>query len=1206
MSLPLLIRTDPVAISLSVRSIVRVARPRMGVLSGNKGDWEMLVGRWRLVKWGVCSTLMVLLLGVQASVAIGAGYEFKRAFGPDGSSLTGFSTAGSVAVDQEEETVYVLDRAAGALFKFDFEGNPIALGGSGSNISGNELSGLSIGGGAGERQVAVDSSRHIVYLTGGETLERATALQAFQANGEPSLFVAGPGAGTNEITGFPGLRGVAVDSSGSIYLSGTKEGAIGNDISIYSAAGSLLVPSVDGALLGPGNIAVDSNGALYVLRNSVELARYIPSEFPVTSLTTYSASLERVDPRAGQSVAVDPLTNRVFVTEAFEEEGSLVSQVAIFNEDGTPEGIFAGPGEPGQLELADGIAIGVVGDIARPFVADNPDVGLPQVKIFQEEVTVAAPSIESTAVTDVTGDSATLRAKINPNKRSTAYWFEYGLADCMFSSCTKVPLALTNIGDGRKGIIVTQPIAGLQSQVTYYYRVVASNELGKLEGPSKTFTTQGTGLGFQLSDSRVWEMVSPANKFNGSVITDDSAIIQAADSGEALAYSSLGSVVADPVSSRSPQPATVLAKRNEHGKWISEDLSPPLSEATLVSGDSEFKLFTPSLLHAVMEPTDETQLSPDASEQTPYLWSDGSSPLFTPMVNPENVGPGIVFGPSKSGSPSGKTIAVEGASPDLAHVVIRSEIPLFKDAEPQAVYMWSGGDLDPVSELPEAEGGSVVLGILGSGQGSVRHAVSRDGSRVFWAPTNAYNSSGINLPSLYLRDTVAGRSVRLDVAKLGASELGAEKPAFNAASADGSVMFFTDSQQLTVGASPSGRDLYRCVIGPVEGGLGCAELTDISAPLEGSGESADVLDQVSGVSEDGERLYFVARGVLNGAPNDEGKVASRGEPNLYFWQAGQGTKFIATLSGRDAPVWGGFPGSQGYAERISAAASPNGRFFAFTSERSLTGYENRNDSDQPTTEVFVYDSEAKANQLTCISCIPSGAAAAGERLTGKVNFPPDPAGLWAKRWVAATLPEASKTQPVGRSLYLPHYVLDDGRVFFNSVDPLVPADSNGNWDVYDYQPVGVGTCASSTSTAGVSRTGSGCVGLVSSGTADGDAGFLDATPSGGDIFFVTPGRLSALDLDDEMDVYDARVNGIPAVLNPIQECVGEACQPSVGPPSDPTAASEAFRGAETPLKCRKGQRKVRRNGRRVCVRKKSTKRGKHQIKRAGKNGRAGR
>ena len=757
-------------------------------------------------------------------------------------------------------------------------------------------------------------------------------------------------------------------------------------------------------------------------------------------------------------------------------------------------------------------------------------------------------------------------------------------------------------------MIVSEPIADLDAGTTYHFRVVAVNEKGETEGPDKTLTTQSSELGFVLGDSRVWELVSPADKFNGEVVTDDTAITQASASGEGVAFASLGSLFADPQGSRSPQPTTVLSRRAGGGSWASQDLSPPHTEATLISGDSEFKIFSPDLLKAAMEPVDETPLSPEASEQTTYQWEEGTPPLFTPMVNPSNVPSGTVFGPKNAAAPGGRLIHIEGTSPDLEHVAIDSEVPLSEGAVGRAVYLWGNGKLKTVSRLPQAEGGEVVLGILGSGQGSVRHAVSSDGTRVFWAPTQAYGVAGIGLPALYLFDAPTGKSVRLDVPEEGVSGGTSANPAFNIASADGNVVFFTDSQRLTEDASSSGRDLYRCVIGPIEEGLGCIELSDISAPSEGSGENAETLDQVSGASEDGTSLYFVARGVLDEAPNGAGEVAGAGEPNLYHWEQGQGTRYVATLSSGDTFVWGSVPGNPGFSEQISAQASPDGRFFAFTSIRSLTGYENRNGSDQPTGEVFVYD--AGADSLTCASCNPSGAAAVGERLSGKTNFAPDPARVWKGKWMAATLPEPSKTEVGGRSLYHPRSILDNGRVFFNSVDPLVPADTNAKWDVYQYEPLGVGSCSAATGGATENRSGPGCVGLISSGTAEGDAGFLDGSSSGDDVFFVTIGRLSALDHDNEVDVYDARVGGIPAVATSYTECLGEACRSAAQAPNESPPGSVAFTGqgnvkGKAPKHCSKGKHKVKRHGKVQCVPKTHKQKSKNQH-RVGKSGGANR
>ena len=1166
----------------------------------------------RLSLWGSLAALSLTLFAPTAGAKVD--FQFEKGFGPDGSGASGFATVTSVAVDQSEKRVYVLDRIADALYKFDFAGNPVDFGGSNPDVSGNELSGLSLTDiNPGSRQVAVDPATHTIYLPGKDDAQEfgGTVLQAFQSDGDPSVFTAGPGAETNEIPGVHGLRGLAVDGEGNVYVVEFGVPFVGDErFSVYRPSGAVLVPNPGATVIGGSNAAVDANGTLYIQRElNGGTGRFVPSEYPVTPETTYSLQGE-VAAKPAWSLAVDPTFNQLFAAEEFEEAGKSIARVSVFDEAGVSQGTFGGPGEAGELSEPFGIAAGTEGEVTKVFVANNPGGGgLAQVRIFNEELIPAEPEIESISAGAVTGDSAKLRAKINPSNLETTYRFEYGPEDCAVAvePCAQLPVESASIGKGRKGVIVEQALVGLQPQSVYHYRVVATNSKGTEESFDKTFTTQGSGLGFGLSDARAWEMVSPANKFGGALVTSEGVAIQASVSGDRLVYASQGSIVREPVSGRLPEPATVLADRLGNGEWRNRDLTPPHTLATQLRPHTEFNLFSPDLLRGELEPVDATPLSSESSEQTPYLWSDGGPPLFTPLLTAANVPPGTEFGqgPDEFRDP----VRIEGATPDLESLAVRSEkVPLTEDGS-TGLYLWEDGGLDFISELPASEGGADVKGALGSSRGSVHNAISHHGSRVFWAPSIEYNAAGIGLTALYLWSRESGESVRLDTKQTGASGTGPKLPAFNAASSDGRVAFFTDSQRLTKNASLSGRDLYRCEIGPVAGGLGCISLTDVSAPITGSGEKAEVLDQAPAISDDGTRLYFVARGVLDKEPNDQGDTAKAGKPNLYLFEEGEGVRFIAALSDEDFPVWGGVPtltNKLGFAVRISAAASPSGRFFSFTSEESLTGYDNENADGARNTEAFLYTAEAGGGQLSCLSCNPTGGSAVGELLSSELPnfFPPDPGGLWKGRWVAATLPQATHTEPEeGRSLYRPRSVLDNGRVFFNAVDPLVPADSNGNWDVYQYQPVGVGSCAAQTSSAAAVRSGSGCVSLISSGTAEGDAGFLDATPSGDDVFFLTKGRLSVLDKDKNLDAYDARVNGIPAVLAPVRECAGEACQPAVAPPNDPTPSSESFRGAETPLNCRKGKRKVHRNGRDVCVPKKHKKHGKQQKKRADKSGR---
>ena len=79
-------------------------------------------------------------------------------------------------------------------------------------------------------------------------------------------------------------------------------------------------------------------------------------------------------------------------------------------------------------------------------------------------------------------------------------------------------------------------------------------------------------------------------------------------------------------------------------------------------------------------------------------------------------------------------------------------------------------------------------------------------------------------------------------------------------------------------------------------------------------------------------------------------------------------------------------------------------------------------------------------------------------------------------------------EPLSRALF------DSGRLFFDSADALVPQDTNGNTDVYEFEPAGVGGCTPASTTFNTATGG--CVGLISSGVASGPSEFLDASATG--------------------------------------------------------------------------------------------------------------
>jgi hypothetical protein len=1154
---------------------------------------QMRVGRGSLGLRLIAGLIIALSAFLsQAGGATAAAPTFLGSFGPDGTSASNFQRAGSVAVDEQLGDVYVLDVFAHTLYKFDSEGEPVAFTGSDAAISGNTITGLPVSEERGLSQVAVDSQTHTIYVTG------TTKLLAFGADGEPAEFTAGPGAGTSEIGGFGELTGVAVDLNGNIYVSDATGG-----VSIFTRSGEEIT---NFSTSNAANLAVAADGSVYVNHFAGTVTKWTPSEQPVASTTTFSPAADPVDTEETLAVAVDVSTGDVYLTHL--TSGGFRARIVVYDESGAFVETFAGPGEEGELfRNATGIGINAATETIYASSAGFSDETFSQVRIFGPE-RVGPPSFAEVFAAEVTSDSALLNAVIDPNGAATTYQFQYGLGDCSTTVCTSVSLGENLLGEGQKKALVSELLAGLTPNTTYHFRIVAENSFGPEASADHIFLTQSGSLSFLLEDSRAWEMISPPNKNGGSLTGSAFGLIQGAANGEGLVYASRGSIERDPDGNRSLELSNVLARRTDQG-WQSEDVTPPSQQviSVLPGAQSVYSLFTENLGAALLDPRDSTQLSTEASERTPYLRENSTPPVYTPLVTGKegfaNVPPGTEFG----GDPksAAKSLVLVGANASLSRPIISSEVPLRDGAPPNGLYAWSQGQLLPVSVLP-GEGGMTSASLVGSGAGSVRNAVPDDGSRIFWAP-GSYGNGGNGLSALYMRDLAAEETVRLDSVQGGTGE-GSPRPAFQAANADGTVAYFTDSQQLTPDASAQGRDLYRCEI-PAGAPSSKCILTNVSAAIAGSGESAEVEGLAPGVSEDGKTVYFIARGVLDSSAGQNGEEAETGQPNLYVWQEGHnGVRFIAKLSDKDESAWGG---PFGLTSELVASASPSGRYFAFMSQRSLTGYNNREaETGHPVYEVFQYDSSL--DELQCISCNPSGAAPSGQ-IAGQIGIADvvrelvDPRESLINRWLGAALPEPTIINVSGLSLYQPRGVLDDGRVFFNGFDSIVPRDSNGQWDVYQYEPLGVGTCSESSSGGAVARSGEGCVSLLSSGTGSEESGFLDASTSGADVFFLTSAKLSVLDEDSELDVYDARVNGISAIRSTVEGCSGEGCRSTGAPPSAALPGSSTFQGAgniRQGKKCPKGKRKVKQGGKTRCVKPKHQKHKKHR-KHAGHNGRQG-
>jgi phosphodiesterase/alkaline phosphatase D-like protein len=738
----------------------------------------------------------------------------------------------------------------------------------------------------------------------------------------------------------------------------------------------------------------------------------------------------------------------------------------------------------------------------------------------QTFMTVAPAPVDATYSSGVSDDQAALNARINPLGNDTHAYFQYGTQSCQANPavCSESPVPPgEDLGAGSEDVPLSTHLSGLAPGTTYYYRVLDSNALGITEGPEHTFTTQQLPVPVALIDSRAWEMVSPPNKEGAPVesLTREGGIIMSSEDGSRLTYVVDGPLGDEVQGNRSPEWQQILATRNASA-WSSQDIATASTRAKGIAGGNapEYQFFTPDLSTALDEPAEpgpEPPLAPGVKQATMYL-RDNAASSFLPLVTEANTAPGTQFGGH---------IRFVSATHDLSHVVITSNVALAGPGSSHGLYEWSGGQLRYVSVLPNGipPAGEVELGFRGR---VLARAISDDGSRVFWGAKAENSGRG----RLYMRDVTRAQTVRIDAAK-GVVEPEESSAQFQTASSDGSRVFFTDKQRLTAdstaepGNAPGRPDLYECDITEVAGKPTCS-LKDLTVD-HNPGEHAAVQNFIFGAAEDGASVYVVAQGVLSANANGNGDTAHAGQNNLYElhddgsqWT----TTYIATLSAEDSPEWEG--NAKANTSYLTARASPNGRYLAFMSAAPITGYDNVDASPEANgardEEVFLYDSANTA--LRCISCNPSGARPAGVFDTAEsgegLGLLVDRRKVWAEsgheHWLAGNIPGWT-AQSVENALFQSRYLSDQGRLYFNSPDSLVPAARNGKENVYEYEPAGVGSCQSPSG---------GCISLISGAGSDRESAFIEATPDGSSVFFVTEANLLPQDTDTAFDIYDAR------------------------------------------------------------------------------------
>jgi hypothetical protein len=810
------------------------------------------------------------------------------------------------------------------------------------------------------------------------------------------------------------------------------------------------------------------------------------------------------------------------------------------------------------------------------------------------------PEVLEQFATSVGREEATVKAQINPLFWPNAtYYVEYGTGKCSEGGCPNLaPVPSGVLTD--KSINAPVMTAGvvledLEPQTTYHYRFVAESggggpvvgvdpdgregpaEASEEEGLEATFKTArpaGTGPACpndavrigesaKLPDCRAYEMVSPLDKGGGDVAMWDGRnakfpqqfeIHQGAPHANRFTYTSAFSFAH---ANSAPFVSQYLADREVDG-WSSVGISPPRTEASVEATrtfHNDFRGFSDNLCLGSMILYSVAPLAGGAVEKYPnvYVQDQCVRPSFIQSVS-------IVKPVHRLAEKY--QLEVNGFTKDGSHVAFTAneqldpDAPLLKQEQELLLYEYTEGAVRFVCYLPDesvlekACSAGATAGSAGSAP-TVRNSLSQDGSRTFFT---LYDGT----PGIGDQSGVPGQIyVRIDGTETkNVSTAVASAPAWYwIASDDGSKAIFEFA------SGPHKDELYELDV-------------DTETPTLIAGE----VEGPMGASEDASILYFASKEDL-----DDTGPASGGDHNLYLYEADPGGgggefTFIMKLSGEDvdgamaqpAPV-------EEVPIRRSARVSPSGEHAAFVSAVSPTptGFDNRDaSSGEPAQQVYLYD--AVSGELRCVSCNPSRARPVAESI-----------GLVGDPYFAA-----ARLQGWELLLHAPRVLTDDGtRVFFESFEALVPRDTNGTWDVYQWEEEGKGTCTDERET--FNEDSGGCVNLISSGLSAAKSTFLDADPSGDNIFFSTQSSLVGQDYGLN-DVYVARVGGGFPEPKQKTECEGEACQSPPPPPAEVTPSTETAAGPGNvpPVKpkqrrCPKGKRKVRRAGKVRCVKRKA-------------------
>ncbi len=787
----------------------------------------------------------------------------------------------------------------------------------------------------------------------------------------------------------------------------------------------------------------------------------------------------------------------------------------------------------------------------RLFAENEPEPGVTYTSTAEPAPfeTAGPPLAETFATHAIDGESMRAIGSVEPHGYETHYYFQYVTQErfkaTAWAEAESTPELELDPGvrkgfegrfEGYETKILGADLSGLSPGTTYDYRILAtSTSPGNpvIPGAPQTLTVPTpapeeaqapcpnqalrTGPSADLPDCRAYEQLTPADKEGAQELFHYGGGINATalvgEDGDHLALET--NVTAWGSGPRAGQAPYLFSRTPAGWRLTATSLQPETGVSQLDAG-----LFEPDLGQIAFRSGYQTSSGGGESPNLEYRAGPPGGPYATVASVPR----------AQVGSGGGWV----AASADFSKLILQVEDR--KLVNPQ-ITTKSGSDLYEYTAQAGLRqvnlglgtcGAQIVRGLeSGEGEASSAHAVSADGSRVFFEAVPGSNCS--EPTHLFVR--VDGAETR---------DLGPYR---------------------FLAANPAGTELL------LEKHLGETHeifLYEVEAaalkPLFSTRDPNTPIEAV--VSSDFTAIYLYSTQQLTAEapPPSPGVFDSK---DLYRYDLSTETlRFLVQVSQAPLPH-----------------LSPDGRYaYLDSSHAGLPALPGGGiepgvlENGQPVHSPQVYRYDSAQGVIQCLSCASP--------------FDPEP----RLRSFFGARPFEGRTRSLDGQPELTFASADGGFAFFSTPAALLPSDVDGELrpefgnpsganeysslggetspssDIYEWRRNGLDGC----------RRIQGCLALITDGRGGLQNLLLGSTPSGRDVFISTRSQLGPSDDDTAGDIYDVRIGGgiPPAPPRPV-ECEGDACSHPVPAPNDPTPSSESFHGAgnEHPAKGGKGKGK---------------------------------